>query len=329
MKVAIIVVFFGPLPNYYPLFLDSCGANPNYDWLIFADDETAFQYPPNVHFIKTTFQSCRQLIQSKFSFPISLDRPQKLCDYRCAYGLIFEEYLHNYSWWGHCDLDQIFGNLNYFITEKMLQEQKKLFSLGHLTLYKNTPENNRVFMDKFNGKDRYKEVFSTNRGCGFDEWIFPSINDLYLQSNHPVQFESIGADINPYQTSFETVSFDIENRCYKRSSVHHSIFMRKDGRLYQLYSKDGIVQQREYPYVHLQKRKMADKRKNKQSKDYFIVPNQFLDSTKDPHALIYRTAVFKILNYQFFRVKYNSLIYRIKNSDWDFSNVFRHLTKRS
>ena len=81
-------------------------------------------------------------------FEITLSKPQKLCDYKCAYGVIFEDYIQDYDWWGHCDLDQIFGNLNMFVTEDMLRKYDKLFSLGHLSLYKNSYKNNRIFMGK-------------------------------------------------------------------------------------------------------------------------------------------------------------------------------------
>ena len=61
-------------------------------------------------------------------------------------------------------------------------------------------------MGKIEGKIRYKEVFVTERGCGFDEWLPGNVNDIYMQTNSPIMLENIGADINPYKTSFETVS---------------------------------------------------------------------------------------------------------------------------
>ena len=48
MKVALIVLYFGKLPNYFSLFLKSCEVNKDFTWLIFTDDETEFNYPENV-----------------------------------------------------------------------------------------------------------------------------------------------------------------------------------------------------------------------------------------------------------------------------------------
>ena len=236
MKIAIIIAYFGKLPEYIQLFLDSCKLNYGFEWLIFSDDDTTYNYPSNVHLIKMNFGECKKLIQSKFDFEITLSKPQKLCDYKCAYGVIFEDYIQDYDWWGHCDLDQIFGNLNMFVTEDMLRKYDKLFSLGHLSLYKNSYKNNRIFMGKIEGKIRYKEVFVTERGCGFDEWLPGNVNDIYMQTNSAIMLENIGADINPYKTSFETVSFDINERCYKSNLIRNSIFEVAKGHLFQIYS---------------------------------------------------------------------------------------------
>ena len=258
-----------------------------------------------------------------FDFEITLSKPQKLCDYKCAYGVIFEDYIQDYDWWGHCDLDQIFGNLNMFVTEDMLRKYDKLFSLGHLSLYKNSYKNNRIFMGKIEGKIRYKEVFVTERGCGFDEWLPGNVNDIYMQTNSPIMLENIGADINPYKTSFETVSFDINERCYKSNLIRNSIFEVAKGHLFQIYSVNGELHTREFPYVHLQKRKMRDLRKNKNSDNYYLIPNCFIDKDINPSVLLRVCTIWRVFNYQFFRVKINSLKYRFKNSDWKFTNVFK------
>ena len=57
MKVAFIVPYFGTFPQYFQLFLKSCELNPNYDWLLFTDDERLFNYPSNVHVNLISFNS--------------------------------------------------------------------------------------------------------------------------------------------------------------------------------------------------------------------------------------------------------------------------------
>lgn len=319
MKIAIIVAYFGKLPDYFQLFLDSCKFNYGFEWLIFSDDDAVYNYPSNVHLIKMKFSECKELIQSKFDFEITLSNPQKLCDYKCAYGVIFEEYIQGYDWWGHCDFDQIFGNLGAFITDDMLASYDKIGSIGHLTLYRNNHENNIVFMST----KRYKEVFSTECGCGFDEWMPGNVNEIYMKSNYRVFWKNLGADINPYRTAFQLVDYNIDNRVYECSDVTNSIFLYKSGTLFQFCLCSGEVMYTEYPYVHFQKRVMVDCRSGQQIDKFYIIPNRFVDGEMDEKKLILRAQLKSIINIQYIKVKWNSLKYRIKNGDWEFSNVFK------
>ena len=76
-----------------------------------------------------------------YSFEISLNSPYKLCDFRPAYGDIFQEELQDYDFWGYCDTDLIFGDICKYLTTNILKEYDKIFEYGHLTIFKN---NNRM-----------------------------------------------------------------------------------------------------------------------------------------------------------------------------------------
>lgn len=64
-----------------------------YKWIVFTDDQTIRNWPDNVLRVFMTFDELKELIQSKFDFEIKIIEPHKLCDYKPAYGYIFEEYL--------------------------------------------------------------------------------------------------------------------------------------------------------------------------------------------------------------------------------------------
>lgn len=84
------------------------------------------------------------------------------------FGLIFEDILQDYEYWGHCDFDMVFGNLQKYFDEPELINYQKFLPLGHLALYRNTDENNRRFM--LNGsKFSYRDVLKTNTPMAFDE----------------------------------------------------------------------------------------------------------------------------------------------------------------
>lgn len=318
-KVALVVPYFGKLPGYYQLFLDSCSYNINFDWLIFSDDTSEYRYPPNVHFIEMTFEQCRELVQACFDFTVTLHTPQKLCDYKCAYGYIFDKYLEGYDWWGHCDLDQIFGNLGAFITDEMMSAYDKIGSIGHLSLYRNTPENNAVFMNT----DRYREVFTTTQGCGFDEWLPGNVNEIYLNTDHPVFINNLGADVNSYRTSFQLVDYSAESGVYEKSPVSNSIFLFDKGTLTQIYEENSGLKSKEYPYVHLQKRPMKDCRSEEGREKFFIVPNCFVDANKSRETLLREAKIRGLINTQYVKVKWKSFKYRLHNGDWKFTNVFK------
>lgn len=322
-KIVLIVPYFGKFPQYYQLFLNSCAVNEKFNWIIFTDDQDRYNYPDNVITYYTSFEELRKFIQTRFEFKIYLDKPQKLCDYKCAYGYIFQKYLKDADFWGHCDLDQIFGKLDHFIADDLLDKYEKVFSLGHLTLYRNTQENNCTFMKMINGSYRYKEVFQDKCGCGFDEWLPNSINDIYLNADKPVMLENIGADVNSYKTVFTLTHYNIERRQYYIDDIENSIFSWEEGTLYRIYISDRKIVKTEFPYVHLQKRKMKDAKRIEQENRYCIIPNRFVQYPDNLSRLLHSCEKWKVLNYQYFRVKWNSLKYRIKNRDWKRQNVFR------
>ena len=72
------------------------------------------------------------MAEKKLGFHVSLDQSYKLCDFKPAYGFLFEEYLQGYQFWGHCDIDTIMGNLSKLLTDELLNQYDKLFCMGHM-----------------------------------------------------------------------------------------------------------------------------------------------------------------------------------------------------
>ena len=86
-----------------------------------------------------------------------------------AYGYIFSDFISGYKMWGHCDIDTLMGHLEDFITDRDIAIYDKMFTLGHMIIYKNTEENNRLFMKDFRGVSLYRESFTTDKITVFDE----------------------------------------------------------------------------------------------------------------------------------------------------------------
>lgn len=87
----------------------------------------------------------KRFAQKKFKEKLALEYPKKLCDFKPTYGYLFEDLIGQYSYWGYCDIDTIMGNLDEQLPLSFLNKYDKIFSLGHMVLFKNIFEINRVF----------------------------------------------------------------------------------------------------------------------------------------------------------------------------------------
>ncbi len=248
-KVALVVAYFGPLPKYTGVFFETLKRNRNVDLLLITD-QNVVDPPKNVKVCFTTFEQLKARIQSKFDFPITLDRPYKLCDYKPAYGYIFEEELATYDFWGHCDLDMVLGDLNKFLPENIYKTYDKIYELGHLCLYRNTPQNNRRFMESA-GMD-YKEVFTTPIICVFDEIM--GMQKKYELLGIPAYTAKDCADISPWHYTFQRAGADRAQEDRVPFNCAKQVFFWEDGHIYRAAYVDGEIRYDEFNYLHFQKR---------------------------------------------------------------------------
>ncbi len=172
--IALLTCFIGKLPWYFDYFVYSCKYNPSIDFYIITDDSNyTRKVPDNVKLIHKTLNEVSLLATEKLGFSINISCGYKLCDFKPAYGVIFSDLLTRYDFWGHCDIDIIFGNIRDFITDELLNDYE-LISVRHdwlsgcFLLYKNSQKLNTLFL---HSKD-YKKVFSTDKHYCFDETNF-------------------------------------------------------------------------------------------------------------------------------------------------------------
>lgn len=168
--ICMIGCYFGTLPSTFQLWLNTCKYNDTVDFLVFTDDERQFDIPDNVKLEYTKFCDLKNKIQSFFDFTIALDTPYKLCDFKPAYGEIFYEYIKDYDFWGHCDLDMFFGNIRKFLTDGILDRYDKILTEGHFVLYRNGEANHWYRTLPTKKYQKWEEVYQTAENCAFDEW---------------------------------------------------------------------------------------------------------------------------------------------------------------
>ena len=192
ISVIIICAYFGNLPGCYDTWLYSCKFNSTIDFLLITDQDVN-NTPNHVHVIKMTFKEVQLLTDNTIGRHVSLDYPYKLCDLKPLYGVMFEKYLIGYDYWGHCDMDLVFGNIRGFLNKYHLENYDKFLDLGHLSLYRNTKENNQRFKDEGSKCGSWIDVITDINGYAFDERN--GIYQIYLYNKYSQFDRRIYADI--------------------------------------------------------------------------------------------------------------------------------------
>lgn len=267
-KKILILPYFGAFNNYFDLWLQSCKHNEKIDWLVITDNPKPQNLPENIRWVRQTFQELKDIFQQKFDFKLSLKNPYKLCDYKGFYGYLFDEYIKGYDFWGYCDCDLVFGDILSFLPECLFQAYDKIFTKGHLSFIRNTPEINT----NFKKYETYKLVLSKPVIYGYDEAINgyrKGFAGELLEQGFSVYNEWLPADID-----FRYFPFYIVNK-----EQVPCVFTYEHGRMYKLTNCCGIVSKEEVIYVHLQKRKMRVD-KNIGSEKIIFYPNVISNYTE-------------------------------------------------
>lgn len=272
-RIALIIPYFGALPNYFSLWLKSAGNNRQIDFLLFTDcDMNTYNVPQNVKCISMTFNEVKQRVAKLLDFSFVLHNPYKLCDYKPLYGLIFSDYLNEYEFWGHCDPDVIWGNLSHFIVNDLLEKYDRLYRRGHLCIYRNSDRINRAPLQKLKeSRISYKDVYGHRYSAHYDEG---DLIEALVQCQGGNQWnEDDFADVSYFYKQFVLVKQD-------KLCETVAAFRWKDGWIFGLGINGDLNVEKEYSYVHLQKRKMCYE-SEKLGNDFLITPDKFIPYTEN------------------------------------------------
>lgn len=270
-KYAFVLPYIGVLPSWFQLWLNSCENNNFVDWLLFTDDHRSLRYPENVKVHYCTFDDLRHLFQNKFDFPIKLPHPYKFCDFRPSYGIIFQDFLKDYVFWGHCDPDLIWGDLRRWL-DCDTESYDRISHWGHCSLYKNTSEINNLYRNKIEGIAYYKDVYSNDRHIAFDEEMGMNI---ITRECGVKEFILPFFDVKPAIQSYEFQPTFVSEPFFPEIFDRRIIHVSRKGVVAYGFSADGCVLNKDFAYVHLQKRKMKV-HIDMTADEYLIVPNEFI-----------------------------------------------------
>nr|WP_296963752.1 DUF6625 family protein [uncultured Mediterraneibacter sp.] len=285
-SVVLILPYFGKFPDIFPLFLKTAEKNPNINFLIISDSEENINYPKNVRILSQTFSEFKKLMEKQLGQTIALEKPYKLCDYKPIYGYVLSEQIKQYDYWGYCDCDLIWGDLYSFIEPLMEKGYDKIFASGHLTLYRNTQENNELFRTLDEGA-LFSEISKDNQIYWFDEDYQGknNIHDLFLKSGKKVFAEDFSVNFNINTNCFQRKMYSPENRTYIDIPYEKEQYYWDAGKIYQVKKREESIAITEYPYIHFQLRYMHGIQCALSEERFKIVPNRFLKCDKIPRTL--------------------------------------------
>ena len=239
-----IVCYYGKWPPYFREWLYTAQRmqEAGYSFLLVTDLEIDYQLPVNVNVLKMELKTIKERISSLVGFECSLNHPYKLCDYKPAYGLIFEEELKEFDFWGHCDLDILWGDYSRFVPEELFQKYDKIQFLGHSVLYRNVPEINRAFM-LYGGEFSFTEVFRSDCFFSFDE--HPGMCGIAINNglNHWESYNQ--ADLS---AAFERPVISRAN------NYPYQIIYWDDGKIMRAYIDKEELKYDSFSYLHFQKK---------------------------------------------------------------------------
>ena len=247
IKIAIIIPYFGKLPSWFQFFLLSCSKSKLIVFYLFTDDETDFDYPNNFKVFYKSFEEIQKLFKLKLNDEkIYLNHPYKLCDYKPCYGLVFEEYLKEYDFWGYCDVDIILGDVDKYLNKININLYDRVFNLGHFTLYKNSYKNNNSFKLKLNKNfPKYFDfdfISKTSIICNFDE---VGTNVIMKEFDFKFYDKCLGANVNG-----DFIKFRLGDGKF----TTNTILTYQDNCTYEVRMIDNGYVRNEYMYFHLQNR---------------------------------------------------------------------------
>lgn len=169
-KIVLLNCYLGKLPWYFDFFLKSCATNPTVDFIIFSNDDRKRVTPQNVKMVKFSLEAFNTLASQKLNLDIKITNAYKICDFKPAFGIIFQDEISHYDFWGVCDIDLVFGRIREFMTQDLLNDYdvisvKDSFPSGYFLLFRNNIIVNHLFEKS---KD-YKHIFTSNNNYCFDE----------------------------------------------------------------------------------------------------------------------------------------------------------------
>lgn len=183
-KVALVIPYFGSWPEWIELYFYSCGRNPMVDFIFYTDCPLPKHQYKNTIFHQCSYEEYSQLISKSLCINYQCRKPYKLTDLKPFIGVIHEQELKKYDFWGFGDLDLVYGNLSMLVNDEMLERYDLITThnyhiAGHFCLCRN---NNYFRGLCFKIKD-WRQKMESDKAMSIDEieWsylVYPQLKNV-------------------------------------------------------------------------------------------------------------------------------------------------------
>ncbi len=265
---------------------------------------------PNIHVRKSSLEEIRVRTQDVMHCSVALNNPYKLCDLRPLYGILFEQEVQNYDFWGYCDCDLIFGDIRSFVTEDVLDSHNSILGLGHFHLQRTKDQLYQKVLDDSRTRDglTLREVLSSDTNYGFDEMPYGVTAEYYRQhpdlswtgfsktgrcysspTNQNPLFEDMYNNYALYNKSFYH-ALSHKFPCWKRAPTPRlkwSVYLKDGIKLYAVGVRNGrVIEREEILYAHFIQRKL--KLECNDMEHYIVVPNTIIETRTIDWCFLWR-----------------------------------------
>jgi len=270
-RIWLYMPFFGMLPNYFQLYLDSLGKNADClsVFLMTDADLSSYKLPDNLIPVKLTLDDLRKkaarFMNDAFGMDVKpgalLKQPYKLCDFRPIYPELFLDVSEKYGvrdddfvGWGDCDV--IYGRISDFLNTEEDYQVIGGFN-GHLTAFRSTAS----FRTLFKAVEGLPQLLLDEKSHIVDETAFrkPLIEVLERNGSRVFYTNRYFCDIIPecfwglFRQDHSQRKTNFFDSCHPDKEIDYLHYDR-DGRLTVVYEDRDS---RRSIYCHLQKRPMA------------------------------------------------------------------------
>lgn len=280
-----IIPYYGAFPNYFQLYLDSVEINSDILKIILITDIDVSNYkiPSNVIIINLSISQVRERIVLYFKKYHNINvnsndvlmTPYKICDFRVVFKFLFLDIfekigINDNDYWGWSDCDLIYGNILKNIPE--IRKYEFIGWHGHFTAIKNNNLYDTYLLDIDNLKnDLLSEINKVTDERSYRDmikkYIIKNFSFINLKGINPLTDTKYFLDIIPPRYSLFHTS--------DKKEIKYVVFDKKNKNLIASFKN---LDDKEYIYAHLQKRKMEVKFSNYNDEFYFNKDSFYLQN---------------------------------------------------